>query len=211
MGMLCSGTQMKPNIKYLMTFTLATILGVYLHELGHAVAGWIQGIAVIPTPAKEYILRSEVSWNQEIWIALGGIVGTTVAVLAGIGAFVRRTRPITEAALAGILIPPGFYTLRFLIAGRGHDGLEWQEAQAALRLAPVGHAVDIFFVCLLCVGIIVWGIRMRPPLRQWLLKLPGLAIAGIVLVIALQVANNLVFNRFFPDTTVDVPAGFESR
>lgn len=202
---------MKPNTRYLLTFFLATILGVYLHELGHAVAGWIQGIAVIPTPAKEYILRSEVAWGQEIWIALGGIVGTTLAVLAGIVLLVRRSRPVTEAILAGTLVPLGFYTLRFLIAGRGHDGLEWQEAQAALGVTPAGHALDIFFLCLLCLGILVWGIRMRPPLRHWLLKMPGLAVAGIILLVAVQVVNNLVFSRFFLDTTVEVPQGFDLR
>ncbi len=197
--------------RYLLTFMVATVLGVYLHELGHAVAGWIQGIAVVPTPAKEYTLRPEIAWNQEVWIALGGIIGTAVAVLAGIGIFVRRSRPTTEAILAGTLIPLAFYTLRFLITGRGHDGLEWQEAQTALRLAPAGHALDIFFLCLLCLGLLVWAIRRRPLVRQWLLELPGLAIAGIILLIVLQVANNLVFNRFFLDTTVEVPEGLDPR
>ena len=55
------GHVMKPNTRYLLFFAAATIVGVYLHELGHAVAGWIQSIAVLPTPAKEYILRSQVT------------------------------------------------------------------------------------------------------------------------------------------------------
>jgi hypothetical protein len=202
---------MRPNARYLLTFFVATILGVYLHELGHAIAGWMQGIAVVPTPAKEYILRPEVAWNEEIWIALGGVVGTTAAVLAGIWLFLRRPTPATEAILAGTMAPLGFYAFRYLIAGRGHDGLEWQGAQAALGLAPAGHALDIFFLCLLCLGLGIWAIRMRPRLRQWFIKLPGLAIGGIVLLVALQVANNLVFNRFFPDTTVDAPEGFDAR
>ncbi len=197
--------------RYFLIFMVATILGVYVHELGHAIAGWIQGIAVVPTPAKEYVLRPEIAWNQGIWIALGGIVGTIAAVLAGVLLLVWRPRPATEAILAGSLLPLGFYTLRFLIAGRGHDGLEWQEAQAALRLAPAGHTVDIFFLCLLCLGLLAWAIRMRPPLRQWFLKLPCLAFSGIILLAVLQVANNLVFNRFFPDTTVEIPEGFDSR
>jgi hypothetical protein len=200
---------MKSTSRYLLTFIAATIAGVFLHELGHAVAGWIEGIAMVPTPAKEYILRSEVAWNQEIWIAFGGIVGTTLAVLIAIALFLRKPHPASEAILAGALVPLGFYTLRFLIAGRGHDGLEWQEAQAAIGLAPAGHLVDVFFLLLLGAGIIVWGIRMRPRLRHWLLKMPGLAIAGIILLIVLQVVNNLIFNRFFPDTTVDIPEGFE--
>ena len=35
------------------------IAGVYLHEVGQAVAGWVNGVAVVPTPAKEYILQSQ--------------------------------------------------------------------------------------------------------------------------------------------------------
>ena len=131
--------------------------------------------------------------------------------LAAIVYFVRNPRPKTEAILAGTLAPLGFYALRFIITGRGHDGLEWQEAQAALGMAPLGHVIDIFFLCMLIAGILAWGIRMRPSLRHWFLKVPGLAIAGIILLVVLQVVNNLIFNRFFPDTTVDVPEGFDTR
>lgn len=41
---------MKATIRYALVFTGAAVAGVYLHEIGHAVAGWIQGIAVVPTP-----------------------------------------------------------------------------------------------------------------------------------------------------------------
>jgi hypothetical protein len=203
---------MKASVRYASVFAGTTIAGVYLHEFGHAVAGWMQGIAVVPTPAKEYILRSQVYWNQEIWIALGGIVGTTLAIVGATLYFLRERRPIAEAVLLGALIPPCLYTIRFLLVGRGHDGSEWQAAQTALGLAPAGHGIDVLFLCLPLAGIIVWGSRLRFPLRYSLLRLFGLAIAGVILLIALQVGNNSLFDRFFPATrVVNAPSGLDPR
>jgi len=203
---------MKPSVRYGFVFAGTTIAGVYLHEIGHAVAGWTQGIAVVPTPAKEYILRSQVDWNQDIWICLGGPVGTTLAVVGAALCFLRERRPEAEAVLLGALLPLGLYTIRFLLAGRGHDGLEWQAAQTALGLAPAGHAIDVFFLCLWLAGMILWGSRLRFPLRYSLVKFAGLAIAGIMLLVALQAGNNHLFDRHFPKTrVVNAPSGLDPR
>lgn len=203
---------MKAKVRYALVFIGATIAGVYLHEIGHAVAGWVQGIAVVPTPAKEYILQSQVSWNQEIWIALGGPVGTTLAVVGAALYFLRERRSEAEAVLLGALLLPCLYTIRFLLVGRGHDVLEWQGAQTALGLAPAGHAIDVFFLCLWLAGIILWGSRLRVPLRYSLLKFAGLAIAGVILLVALQVGNNRLFDRHFPKTRVlNTPSALDPR
>jgi hypothetical protein len=153
-----------------------------------------------------------VYWNQEIWIALGGIVGTTLAVVGATLYFLQERRPVAEAVLFGALIPPCLYTIRFLLVGRGHDGSEWQAAQTVLGLAPAGHGIDVFFLCLSLAGIIVWGSRLRFPLRYSLLRLAGLAMAGVILLIALQVGNNSLFDRFFPTTrVVNAPSGLDPR
>src|ERR1019366_10149356 len=78
---------MKLSIRYVLLFSGAIIAGLYLHEIGHAVAGWIEGVAIFPTPAKEYVLQSQLGWNKEIWIALGGPVGTMLAALAAVLCF----------------------------------------------------------------------------------------------------------------------------
>jgi hypothetical protein len=127
---------MKLSIRYMLLFSATVIAGVYLHEIGHAVAGWLNGVAIVPTPAKEYILQSELGWSKEIWIALGGVVGTTVAALAAALYFWRQPCSDREAVVAGAFLPLGLYTLRFLLVGRGHDATEWQAAQAALGLPP---------------------------------------------------------------------------
>ena len=202
---------MRPSIRYMLLFLGAVIAGVYLHEVGHAVVGWVNGIAIVPTPAKEYVLQSQLEWNKEIWISLGGVLGTTVAVLAAGLYFWRKPCLDREAILAGALLPLGLYTFRFLCVGRGHDETEWQAAQTALGLPPAGHAIDVFFLCLLNAGLIVWGIRLRPRLSS-LLRLVALVIAGIILLVLLQAGNNAVFDRVFPVVkVVNVPPGLDPR
>jgi hypothetical protein len=150
-------------------------------------------------------------WNKEIWISLGGVLGTTVVVLAAVVYFCLKPCLDREAVLAGALLPLGLYTFRFLLVGRGHDETEWQAAQAALGLPPAGHAIDVFFLCLFIAGLIVWGVRLRPPPSS-VLRVVTLAVAGIALLIVLQISNNAVFDRVFPVVRIiNVPAGLDPR
>lgn len=206
-----TASAMRTRIRYVLIFSAAVVAGVYVHELGHAIAGWINGVAVFPTPAKEYILQAQLDWNTETWIALGGVVGTAVAALAAALYFWRKPSADSEAILAGAFIPLGLYTIRFLLVGRGHDGTEWQAAQAALGLLPAGHAIDVFFLCLSIAGFIVWGVRLHPPPRS-ALRIVALAVAGTILLVALQVGNNAVFDHAFPAVKIiNVPGGLDPR
>jgi hypothetical protein len=46
---------MKLSVRYGVLFCGAAIAGVYLHEIGHAAVGRMDGVATIPTAAKEYV------------------------------------------------------------------------------------------------------------------------------------------------------------
>lgn len=203
---------MKPRVRYTLVFIGATIAGVCLHEVGHATAGWILGIAVVPTPAKEYILRPEVDWNQQIWVFLGGPTGTTLAMAGATIFFLLKRCPEAEAILLGAQVPLSVYNVRFLLVGRGHDGLEWQGAQAALGLAPAGHAIDFLYLSLWVVVTAVWIFRSRARLLSSLRRFIGLTIAGIIMLVLLQSGNNCFFDRYFPKTrALNVPSGLELR
>jgi uncharacterized RDD family membrane protein YckC len=173
----------------------AAIVGaVSIHEIGHCVVAWMNGYVAIPTPAKEYLLSSPTPAVQK-WIDLGGVVGSVVTLLGAMAWLRRRPDATRSALLAGALTLPGAYALRFWLAGRGHDGTEFQEAQAALGLSPSGHALDWFFVGLVvtAVGFWIWHTRPRLSLRLVGRVLLG-AVTALLVLVVLQVTNNAVFD-----------------
>jgi predicted small integral membrane protein len=93
---------------------------------------------------------------------------------------------------------PGFYALRFILFGRGHDATEFQEAQAALGLPYDGHALDWAFAGLFLGATAFWLWRTRRPLS---LRLAARLVIGSVValtaLILLQSVNNLVFDPLF--------------
>ncbi|MBK8541819.1 MAG: hypothetical protein IPL60_17735 [Ardenticatenia bacterium] len=203
---------MQGTRRFLLLFA-ATIIGTtFVHELGHAFAGWLQGVAVVPTPFKEYVLRPELAWREYAWIAIGGVGGSVLSVLGIMAWYLRRDRASGDAVLAGAILTPLAYTVRYLLVGRGHDGLEWQAAQSALGTDPTGHAVDIVFLVLFVAGVAVWLFRRRAALRvSTVARLAGLLVVGIVFIIVFQVTNNRLFDRFFPKTRIlDVPSMVEA-
>jgi len=204
-----SAPRMSQRLRFGLRYAGVAIAAAFVHEIGHALFGWLQGIPILPTPAKEYILQPAVDWHQKIWISLGGVLATALLVWGTVIWYARKQHPPDDAVLAGVLLVPFLYTLRFLLAGRGHDGSEWQEAQSALGANPAGHAVDVLFLCLLLAGITAWIIRSRASLRVASIgKVAGVALLGTVLLVFLQVANNALFDRFFPKVaTLNVPTG----
>jgi uncharacterized membrane protein len=168
---------------------------------------------VVPTPAKEYVLRDEVEWAQETWMSLGGVAATVLLVVCAPIWYARHPRPAADAVLGVVLVPLFAYTIRFLLVGRGHDGTEWQAAQSALGATPSGHLVDILLLCLLLAGAAAWIIRRRSSLPSpAAARAAGLMLVGVVLLVVLQVANNALFDRCFPATqTANVPEGPDPR
>jgi hypothetical protein len=204
---------MKGLLRFFVIFVVALIASAYVHELGHSIAGWAQGVAVVPTPFKDYVLRDQIQWRQRIWISLGGVAGTMLLATGTLMWQTLKDRAHGDAILAGVFLLPFAYTLRFILIGRGHDGLEFQAAQSAIGANPSGHIVDISFLVLLIVGSAVWAVRKRATLKaSSLVKIIALIVVGITLLVALQVVNNMLFDRFFPKTqTVGFPPGLQSK
>lgn len=198
---------MKNTFYFVIVFIVTLLSSCFLHELGHAVAGWVQGIAVVPTPLKEYVLQNQIEWRQEIWISLGGVLATVLITL-GVFIWYKFTEwRLSDAVLAGILLMPCAYTILFLLYGRGHDALEWQAAQTAIGAEPSGHLLDWMMAGLLIAGIVTWVIRRNRRIGiMSIVKSIGLLFAGFMLLIYLQGLNNALFDRFFPNTeTIGVP------
>ncbi len=202
---------MKSELRLALLFAAVSIAGMYLHEIGHALFGLAQGVVVVPTPAKEYELQAELEWRQMTWIALGGVLVSAVLAGGTILWYVSRRAEFAEPILAGILVVPGLYSLRFMLTGRGHDGLEFQEAQSALGFNPSGHAFDVIFLVLFGLGCTAMALRhLHKFNRKTLFRVLGYGIVGVFLLVAVQVANNALFDQRFPKTrTLHVPPGLE--
>jgi amino acid permease len=204
---------MKRGLLFLMIFALSILGSAYVHELGHSLAGLVQGVPVVATPFKEYILQEHIEWRQQILISMGGVVAS-VLVVVGALIWYNWKRPVHgDSILAGVMVIPFAYTLRFLLVGRGHDGLEWQAAQSALGAKPTGHAVDIMFLALSFAAIVIFMVRRRPSLSfSSLIKAGSLMAIGIALLIVFQVSNNILFDGVFTETQiVNLPPGLESE
>ncbi len=175
-------------------FAGATVLSVFVHEIGHCTVAWLYGCPAIPTPAKEYLLLPLPAGAQNA-VALGGVLGSVAALLAAGYWLVRKPDRVRAILLAGAIIMPGAYTLRFLLIGRGHDATEFQEAQAALGMSYTGHAVDWLFLALFVLAAAGWLWRTRPSWSQRLaLRLAAGFVLGLVIIILLQVGNNALFD-----------------
>jgi hypothetical protein len=187
----------KAQARLWLIFVGSILVSVYVHEVGHCLPAWLCGYPAVPTPAKEYIL-AVVSDRVQHAIALGGILGTVLALICALCLYLRRPTATTSAILFGTLLTPVLYVLRFLIAGRGHDGTEFQNAQAALGLSYSGHALDWFFLTA-CTAIgLLWLLksRTRPGIRFLRKRAMG-AVFGLLLLLGLQMINNMVFDPIF--------------
>ena len=178
-------------------FAVAIVASIFIHELGHCTVTWVYGYPAIPTPAKEYILKP-LPEGVQIQMALGGIIGSVIALVAASLWFHRRPGSISSSILAGAMTPPGFYTLRFILAGRGHDATEFQEAQVALGLSYAGHGADWLFVSLFVMATVFWFWRTRArPTPKLVVRLVVGAIAALVILVLLQSINNRLFDPLF--------------
>jgi hypothetical protein len=183
-----------PSKFHWVLFICAIVGSFFLHEIGHCTVAWAHGYAAVPTPAKEYLL-SPIPQALENQVALGGILGSVAAVLGTLFWLHRSPGATRSALLAGAMTAPGFYTLRFILFGRGHDADEFQQAQAALGLSYSGHALDWFFAGLMLVAAVFWLLRTHQRLT---LRFAGRVFAGAVLaltvLVLLQSVNNAVFD-----------------
>lgn len=67
--------KLKTEIRTWGIYFTTLVLAIYLHELGHCIPAWMEGVVAIPTPCKEYITQ-DISDNLQQKVSLGGIIAT---------------------------------------------------------------------------------------------------------------------------------------
>ncbi len=89
-----------------------------------------------------------------------------------------------------------------LLAGRGHDGTEFQEAQAALGLSYSGHSADWLFLSLFVLAAALWFLRTRSrPTPRLVGRLVVGAVTALAVSVFLQSVNNAIFDPLFQPKT----------
>ncbi|MDP4291670.1 MAG: hypothetical protein Q8908_11365, partial [Bacteroidota bacterium] len=176
-------------------YFMTVVVGFYVHEIGHCIPAWFYGYTAVPTPAKEYLLEA-VPPNLINTISLGGIIGSVLFSLSILLFYTNKKFGIGSSMLAGAMVPPGIYTMRFILQGRGHDATEFQEAQSSMGFSYSGHAVDWIFLVIFASGVVIWILKSKPDfaiVRRWAIGF----IVTICFVIFFQKFNNLIFDPIF--------------
>lgn len=189
--MLIAKNELKIWGVYFMTLLFAN----FFHELGHCIPAWVHGYRAIPTLAKEYSSAAVPGFLTNS-IAFGGVLNSVIFSVSDIAFYLKSSYKYGSSVLAGSLAMPAIYTLRFMFAGRGHDGTEFQEAQSAIGLSFEGHSADWLFIVIWLTGLTVWVKHSKPPVKI-LVRLIAGAIASIAFIVGLQIINNRIFDPIF--------------
>jgi hypothetical protein len=185
----------KAELKIWLIYFGIILLSTFIHEIGHCIPAWINGYRAIPTFAKEYMSGTIPSGLMQ-YISLGGIIGSVLVSIILLILFSVKTYNFNSALLAGAIATPGFYTLRFILAGRGHDATEFQEAQSALGFNYSGHSLDWFFLIIFLIGAIIWILKSHPSYRVIGRIFTGFVLT-LIFIVCLQSINNIIFDPIF--------------
>lgn len=185
----------REELKVWLIYFVIILLSSYIHEIGHCIPAWINGYWAVPTPAKEYMSLTIPNGLQE-FISLGGIIGTATVSIIILIIYSVKSYNFSSVLLAGAIATPGFYTLRFILFGRGHDATEFQEAQSALGLNYSGHSLDWLFLSIFSFGIITWIIKSNPSYKVISRIFIGFVLT-FIFIACLQKINNTIFDPIF--------------
>lgn len=186
-------------------FLLVTVVSILLHELGHCLLYWIQGIPAGMSLAKEFPLRDISAQEYAI-----GLVGGPLAnlVLLGIAVWsIRRTEPHTlvRRAAGALLLANVFYFLWYsVIAALRREG---GELGSVGKLAGWDYRpILVVLVVIAALALLWWAsierIRMTP---RTAVALVALLASYVLVVVLLEAVDQRYFWERFP--TIQISDG----
>lgn len=196
----------KEVIKTWALYFVFVLLAIFVHELGHSVAAWVMGYKSIPTFAKAYPLET-IPPHAEQYISLGAITGNIIFAAAAVYLFFKSAYKYKAVVLAAAIASPGVYSILFLFKGRGHDGTEFQEAQAAMGFSYYGHSADFLFMFI--AGLVILCYKLKITFKIVVRFLTGVVLT-FIFIVALQIINNRVFDPLFLSSVQRELNGFVS-
>ena len=188
---------------FILIFLLAAIISVLIHELGHCIFYWIQGIPASLSLTKEYPLQNITVQNYRIG-SLGGPVTNIIQVFTAL-ILLRRFKEhlILNMVFTSFLLANIFYFLfRSLIAILKKDGGELEDAANLFGLNY--WMLVIIFITVTIIIMYIWIKRDSIKLNlKNIFRFIGLFITFVVIIIMLETIDKKFFWAKFPKIEID--------
>lgn len=190
-------------LRFLALLALAAVVSTLLHELGHCVFYWIQGVPAGMSLTKEFPLR-DISATQ---YALGSVGGPA----ASLGLLVLATALFRKYSVSGklrdvfsalILANVYYVVLRSLIALLKGDGGELDSIAGLVGMDFRAVVGAFLIVTVICVYLWVRAGGPPPNVRN-LAAFALLLIFYVFLVVGLESIDSSLFWRKFPTIEID--------
>ena len=188
---------------FILIFFSASVISILIHELGHCIFYWVQGIPASFSLTKEYPLQDITVQNYRIG-SLGGPVTNIIQVIIAL-ILLRRyrgNRMLSMVFTSFLLVNIYYFLFRSLIAVLKHDGGELEDAANLF-----GLNYWMFIVLFLSVTVIIMYMWIKwDPIKlnfKKIFSFIGLFIAFIVIVVMLETVDKKFFWSKFPKIKID--------
>lgn len=193
----------KTAIRFTLLVFAAAIVSTLLHELGHCVFYWLQGIPAAMSLTKEYPLR-DITATQYAIGSVGGPFSNMVQIVVAAWLYQSEsfTRMRKQLLSAFILANVFYFILRGLLALLKRRG---RELDSAANLIGMDYRVVVaVFFCIALIVLYLWikASKTRITLRRSL-AFVGLFFGYFVVMVGVQVFDQELFWRKFPTIQID--------
>ena len=193
------------SLRFPALFLLLALFSALLHELGHCIIYWVQGIPAGMSLVKEYPLRDITDLEYAVGSA-GGPLSNVVQISIGL-IWVQRARLNSRWGrwgLAFVLANVCYFIVRSGIALLTGEGGELTDAASLVGLSYQG-AIVLFI--LISVGALVWTVRAARLRIGWrrVFQFPGVVILYFIFLVVVQTFDRAVFWDRFP--TIEIGEG----
>ncbi|MFC1650042.1 hypothetical protein ACFL2X_00580 [Candidatus Latescibacterota bacterium] len=194
---------MKFKVQFLMLIVAATIVSTLLHEFGHCLFYWIQGIPAGMSMVKEYPLIDITAHQYGVGSAGGAIANIIAIILSLIFVMKYKKRTREWMLLSAFIIGNAFYfIMRTLLAFLHGEGGELESAAQLVGLNYL-YALVLFFsitVIILTIWVMKFDIKLSIRNAGYFFLLFILYFSTIVVA---QTIDRTLFWHKFPAIQID--------
>ncbi len=190
-------------LRFLALLALAAVASTLLHELGHCVFYWIQGVPAAMSLTKEFPLRDITAAQYAVGSVGGPAASLGLLVLATVLFRKYSAREKLRDAFSALILANLYYiVLRSLIALLKGEGGELDSIAGLVGLDYRAVVVVFLVVAVICVRVWIRAGGPRPNARNWA-TFVLLLIGYIFLVVGLETIDRKLFWGKFPTIEID--------